>query len=677
MHIKLRSLRAASARVWQLRLYRQLLNSSIKQDDILPTVAQGLLSLGVRQAPADTAAARAKVEQLLARPRAMATPLALPFIKELASIFGLSRDQLRVVWFVCILHDHRPLIDAVEAGAKRWPGTRGGLLRLLGDTLELPPARLRETIRPRGALLSSGLLYASFVHCSDASECLEPADHTSQLFEDGVLDERFLGRLFERAEPGTLKLADYGHLQAAVQRIADLLRAARRDGSGANVLLHGPPGTGKSELTRALASTLGMELYLVRSADSDGEPIDALARLRAFETAQRALAHNPRALLLFDEIEDVFRHGNGADSPKVNYKSWVNRRLESMTLPCVWIGNRIDGLDDSQLRRFDIVLEVVPPPRSARRALLERALDATPVPASLLECIAGREAFAPAHFTRVARLMRRLAPAPEARAGILRDSLNALLRIAGEPPLQEDGPQTTFDPELVRSTPPLAPMLSLLERRPQARICLYGPPGTGKTALAAYLAQRLDMPLHRKRASDLLGSWVGQTEARIAAMFEQATRDGALLCLDEADSFLRDRQSARAAWEVTQVNELLTWLEDFEGVFVASTNLMGALDAAALRRFDFKLRFDYLDPRQRLQLFERHVAQHRLHPDLDEADRMRRLQRLDRLTPGDFTAVRRRLEAADGQAGQSDLLAWLDEEQALKPGNSRPIGFAH
>jgi len=56
-------------------------------------------------------------------------------------------------------------------------------------------------------------------------------------------------------------------------------------------------------------------------------------------------------------------------------------------------------------------------------------------------------------------------------------------------------------------------------------------------------------------------------------------------------SFLRDRTREHNAWEVTKVNELLTRMEAFEGLFVCSTNLIDDLDPAALRRFDLKVRF--------------------------------------------------------------------------------------
>lgn len=75
----------------------------------------------------------------------------------------------------------------------------------------------------------------------------------------------------------------------------------------------------------------------------------------------------------------------------------------------------------------------------------------------------------------------------------------------------------------------------------------------------------------------------------IASAFSEAERDNAVLLIDEVDSFLRDRRDAKASWEVTQVNEMLTQMEQFQGVLIASTNLIEGFDQAALRRFDLKL----------------------------------------------------------------------------------------
>ncbi|SFV60837.1 ATPase, AAA family [hydrothermal vent metagenome] len=90
--------------------------------------------------------------------------------------------------------------------------------------------------------------------------------------------------------------------------------------------------------------------------------------------------------------------------------------------------------------------------------------------------------------------------------------------------------------------------------------------------------------------------WVGGTEKNIANAFREAKEEKAVLVFDEVDSFLADRTGAKQSWEVTQVNEMLVQMENFDGIFIATTNLMDNLDRASLRRFDLKLEFSYLKP---------------------------------------------------------------------------------
>ena len=106
------------------------------------------------------------------------------------------------------------------------------------------------------------------------------------------------------------------------------------------------------------------------------------------------------------------------------------------------------------------------------------------------------------------------------------------------------------------------------------------------------------------------------------------------------DSFLQDRTNAGKSWEITAVNEMLTQMESFPGVFIASTNLMTNLDPAALRRFDLKIQFCALSPEQAWEL----LSHHSLHAGLGEPDRKlySLLEKQNVLTPGDFAAVSRR-----------------------------------
>ena len=77
---------------------------------------------------------------------------------------------------------------------------------------------------------------------------------------------------------------------------------------------------------------------------------------------------------------------------------------------------------------------------------------------------------------------------------------------------------------------------------------------------------------------------MGVTEKNLARAFAAAGEEQAVLLLDEVDSFLQERRKATQSWEITAVNEMLTQMEHYRGLFIASTNLMDDLDAAALRR---------------------------------------------------------------------------------------------
>jgi SpoVK/Ycf46/Vps4 family AAA+-type ATPase len=112
-------------------------------------------------------------------------------------------------------------------------------------------------------------------------------------------------------------------------------------------------------------------------------------------------------------------------------------------------------------------------------------------------------------------------------------------------------------------------------------------------------------------------------------------------------------------------------MESFSGVFIASTNLMEGIDAAALRRFDMKIHFDYLGPDQAALMLERQCAA--LGLALAETDRAR-LQRLALLTPGDFAALARRHRFTPFVSSMQVVEA-LAQECALKRGKSSAIGF--
>lgn len=123
------------------------------------------------------------------------------------------------------------------------------------------------------------------------------------------------------------------------------------------------------------------------------------------------------------------------------------------------------------------------------------------------------------------------------------------------------------------------------------RILLTGPSGTGKTALVEQTAKELKKPLSIVRASDIISSYVGETEQNIKKAFEDAAKNKEILLIDEADSFLHSRGDNVNRHNDLKVNEFLIQMERFPGILFCNTNLPEALDKATDRRFHFKIAF--------------------------------------------------------------------------------------
>jgi hypothetical protein len=145
---------------------------------------------------------------------------------------------------------------------------------------------------------------------------------------------------------------------------------------------------------------------------------------------------------------------------------------------------------------------------------------------------------------------------------------------------------------------------------------------------------------------------------------------------DEADSFLRDRRGALRSWEVTTVNEFLQQLEQHRGVVACTTDLYRDLDEASLRRFVFKVRFDYLRPEKALMMLEQTWGGPLEGGDGARAQARQALGRLRDVTPGDFAAVDRRLCALGGSFGWEDILAELEVEMRGRGSSAGPVGLS-
>ena len=604
-------------------------------------------------------------------------------IELLADLVGLNEADQCVLAFAAAMDLFPPFKGAISSRCEK---TSNQLIcQILSRISGFSEDEFRSSIGGDSLLISTGLIRNSrgVVDLEDKLDVFEGL--SSILLSPHLSTEELSGRFLKRASSPTLTLENFSHLKSDIVVMRDYLSNVLDERTtGVNILLHGKPGVGKTEFVQTVAAEMGADLYEIAFSDEDGDPIKGAARLRAFNFCQRLLARTSNAVLMFDEIEDVFPADYGIFSflmednggGKSSGKAWINRTMERNPVPAIWISNRIGHIDPAYLRRFDYSIAFSIPPVAVRLNIAEYHLGCFDPPQALIERIASNDEITPGQLDRAAKVAKIACGGNNVRAiQLIEQTLDRSTTLLGQKRTPSRNVlRTGYKLDYLNTDIDIPSIVSGLKRRPRGTFCFYGAAGTGKSELARHISDEIGKPLILKRASDILSMWVGESEKNIAAMFTEARQQDAVLVLDEADSFLTDRRDAQRSWEVTQVNELLTQMEAFEGIFVCTTNLMEKLDQASLRRFAFKVKFNPLTSEQRWQMFCQEFVR------LGGSDENiglweSKIRGLEKLTPGDFAVAARQFELWEVVATPGKLYEQLLKECEAKGAINRPIGF--
>jgi AAA+ superfamily predicted ATPase len=147
-----------------------------------------------------------------------------------------------------------------------------------------------------------------------------------------------------------------------------------------------------------------------------------------------------------------------------------------------------------------------------------------------------------------------------------------------------------------------------------ARIIFYGAAGTGKTMTAMSLAKTLKRPILSFDCSKILSMYVGESEKNVRKIFDdfkelsKKAKVDPILLLNEADQFLSARSEGAGSSADKMHNQMqnifLEQIEKFEGILIATTNLLGNIDKAFSRRFNYKIEFKRPGRKQRVRLWQ-------------------------------------------------------------------------
>lgn len=474
------------------------------------------------------------------------------------------------------------------------------------------------------------------------------------------------------------------------------------------VLLHGPPGTGKTRLARAVANESDAQFFLINGPEIMGSAYgESEQRLRqVFEEATKSAP----SIVFIDEIDSIApKRGQVQGEAEKRLVAQLLTLMDGLearaNLVVIAATNRPEAIDEALRRpgRFDREIIVGVPDERGRREILGIHTRGMPLGdrVDLAELARTTYGFVGADLAALAReaaidAVRRIMPRlnlqersipPEVLdtlAVTREDFLEALKRVqpSAMREVMVQAPQVRWEDvgglddaqerlregvELPLKDPDAFRRLGI---RPAKGFLLYGPPGTGKTLLAKAVAREAEANFIATKSSDLLSKWYGESEQQIARLFARARQVApCVIFIDEIDSLVPARGGGMGEPQVTErvVNTILSEMDGLEElqsvVVIGATNRPNLVDPALLRpgRFDELIYVTVPDKAGRRRILEIQTGKMPLADDVDLDDVAANTERFtgadleDVVRRAGLTALRRSLQSEKVTAADFDV----------------------
>jgi MoxR-like ATPase len=418
-------------------------------------------------------------------------------ICKLGRILGLNNAEMGILCFTAVLELFPAFKAAITLASAEV--TQHHLAAIIALVTGQKNTEVLAGLCEGSTLVSSGVVGVQTLTIT-LEEKLSLLDGLADiLIQSHKNEDALTARFLKKAGPSSLKLDDFPHLTQDMQALKNYLTGAlQKKASGSNILLYGVPGTGKTECVKALAASIGIDLFEISFADEDGDPISGTGRLRAYNLGQRILRSSDNALLMFDEIEDVFpvesmrmallgieeKGGNSSAG-----KAWINRALERNETPAIWVTNNAN-IDPAYLRRFDYSVRFTVPPQQVRMSIARHHLSQFKPSDAWLSRIAASEEVSPAQYERAAKVARLASHGDKQQDRLLvEQTLDRSARLLGQNRLPARNVlHTAYDLRFVNTSMSVEKIIDGLSKRSRGTFCFYGPAGNLSIQLSELLS---------------------------------------------------------------------------------------------------------------------------------------------------------------------------------------------
>ncbi len=468
----------------------------------------------------------------------------------------------------------------------------------------------------------------------------------------------------------------------------------------AKIFIYGIPGTGKTEFIKKIINTLGVRSLWINSENftsnkkllfkEENSPLSSIFKAYYFATKNDIIIIDEADYLLNNTTINLF----GIDKKK----SIINGFLEKCNKRIIFISNEYKTVHESVIRRFDHIIYFNHFKTEDKKKLWKSYINNS----KLNKYIKNKDISELtknyyANASQISNAVLNTQIIIENNKNITKSKIKQYLKTflkakenfaqKEEKDQQSHKPITSeYDYNLLNIDKNIDELLNSLKYVKKEikkskflnySIAFWGIPGTGKTEFAKYLCKTLKMNIKYYRYSDLISPFVGVSEKNIKKMFDETDGKKEILFIDEADSLISDRKQNTRDWKNSITNEILTNMENFNGIIICSTNLINHLDDAIIRRFTLKIKFDKLKNDQLLYSFVKFFNYNTdFMPDLSS-----KISKLDGLCIGDFFTVKNKIKynpefsKYDNDIKFKKIYNYLKEELNYKKNKNKEIGF--